>query len=136
MFRLQIIIILLIVDVRRGVCCVPIFYLYVILFTSILCFQSNSVQKSFNLWYLAASAVLNKMSALTATKNTSTKEDDDALLSAVTAKNILSQLRADSEYDKEDDELTSRTTPTGSPPPVTAAITDNPTGMNRSCLII
>jgi len=73
---------------------------------------------------------------LLATKKTPTnEEDDDALLSTVTAKNLLNQLRADSEYD-EDDEITSRPTPTGSPPPVTAAIAANPTGMNKSYLII
>lgn len=73
---------------------------------------------------------------LTATKDTSsastTKEDDGVLLSAVTSKNILSQLRSDSEYDEEDDLLTSRPTPTGSPPPITAT-TVNSAGINKLC---
>lgn len=71
------------------------------------------------------------MSALTATKSASNNEkDDEALRSAVqtTTKNILSQLRAGSEYDEEDDELTSRPTPTASPPPVASAITANQAG--------
>jgi AMP deaminase len=57
------------------------------------------------------------MSMLTATKKTNI-EDDAALLSTVTTNSMLSQLRADSDYDEEDDELTTRPTPTGSPPPV------------------
>lgn len=71
---------------------------------------------------------------LTATQKTSTAstndEDDGVLLSAVTTKNMLSQLRGDSDYDEEDDALTSRPTPTGSPPPVTVTTT-NSAGMNK-----
>lgn len=73
---------------------------------------------------------------LTATKDSSTvstnKEDGGVLLSAVTSKNILSQLRTDSEYDEEDDVLTSRPTPTGSPPPITVS-TVNSAGINKFC---
>lgn len=63
---------------------------------------------------------------LTATKKTNI-EDDSALL---TANSILNQLRTDSDYDEEDDELTTRPTPTGSPPPVSVT-TANSAGMNK-----
>lgn len=62
------------------------------------------------------------MSILTITKKNSTAstniEDEGSLLTAVTTTNMLNQLR-DSEYDEDDDLLTSRPTPTGSPPPGT-----------------
>lgn len=70
---------------------------------------------------------------LTATKKTNI-EDDAALLSTVTTNSMLSQLRADSEYDEEDDELTTRPTPTGSPPPVSVT-TANSAGINTLFLI-
>jgi len=63
---------------------------------------------------------------LTATKKTNI-EDDSALL---TANSMLNQLRTDSDYDEEDDELTTRPTPTGSPPPVSVT-TANSAGMNK-----
>jgi len=63
---------------------------------------------------------------LTATKKTNI-EDDSALL---TANSMLNQLRTDSDYDEEDDELTTRPTPTGSPPPVSVT-TVNSAGMNK-----
>jgi len=68
------------------------------------------------------------MSMLTATKKMNI-EDDAALLSSVTTNSMLNQLRADSEYDEEDDELTTRPTPTGSPPPASVT-TANSAGMN------
>lgn len=71
-------------------------------------------------------AVLIKMSMLTATKKTNI-EDDSALL---TANSMLNQLKTDSDYDEEDDELTTRPTPTGSPPPVSVT-TANSAGMNK-----
>lgn len=82
---------------------------------------------------LGSCAVLIKMSMLTATKNTNI-EDDAALLSTVTTNSMLNQLRADSEYDEEDDELTTRPTPTGSPPPGSVT-TANSAGMNKLFLI-
>lgn len=72
------------------------------------------------------------MSFLTATKKTpgasNSIEDDAALLSATT--NMLNKLRADSEYDEDDDVLLSRPTPNGSPPPVSVT-TANSAGMNK-----
>lgn len=73
------------------------------------------------------------MSTLTATKKTNI-EDDAALLSTVTTNSILNQLRGDSDYDEEDDELTTRPTPTGSPPPVSVT-TANSAGINKLSLI-
>jgi len=70
---------------------------------------------------------------LTATKKTNI-EDDVTLLSTVPTNSILNQLRAESEYDEEDDELTTRPTPTGSPPP-TSVTTVNSAGMNKLFLI-
>lgn len=70
---------------------------------------------------------------LTATKKMNI-EDDAALLSTVTTNSMLNQLRADSEYDEEDDELTTRPTPTGSPPPVSVT-TANSAGMKKLFLI-
>jgi len=64
---------------------------------------------------------------LTATKKTNI-EDDSALL---TANSMLNQLRTDSDYDEEDDELTTRPTPTGSPPPVSVTTAANSAGMNK-----
>jgi hypothetical protein len=70
---------------------------------------------------------------LTATKKTNI-EDDSVLLSTVTTNIMLNQLRTDSDYDEEDDELTTRPTPTGSPPPVSVT-TANSAGINKLFLI-
>lgn len=73
-----------------------------------------------------------KMSILTDTKRTFTPTfnniEDDAVLTSST--NILKQLRADSEYDEDDDALTTKPKPTGSPPPVTVTISNSP-GINE-----
>lgn len=75
---------------------------------------------------------------LTATKKGTVvnKEDDAALLSAVNTTNMLSQLRADSEYDEDDDHLlASRPASTDSPPPIMGTKTANSTGMIKLILI-
>jgi hypothetical protein len=56
-------------------------------------------------------------------------EDDGALMSAVTGPKLMNQTRPDSEYDEEDDLVTSRSTATGSPPPVSGTI-GNSAGTN------
>lgn len=65
---------------------------------------------------------------LTANKKTNI-EDDGALMSAVIGPKLMNQIRPDSEYDEEDDLVTSRSTATGSPPPVPGTI-GNSAGTN------
>lgn len=69
------------------------------------------------------------MSILTANKNTNI-EDDGALMSPVVGPKMMNQTRPDSEYDEEDDLVTSRSTATGSPPPVSGTI-GNSAGTNH-----
>lgn len=64
--------------------------------------------------------------------STASMEKDTVLLA--TANMQLNQLRANSEYDEDDDLITSRPK-TGSPPPTTNVTSPNSTGMNSIIFI-
>lgn len=77
-------------------------------------------------------SVTVKMSMLTANKKTNI-DDNSPLMSAVTGPKPMNQTRPDAEYDEEDDLVTSRSTATGSPPPVSGTI-GNSAG-TKPCLL-